>query len=57
MNPFQEPLFKFLKADPHYGDCSQFNIYESCCHCLESNLLSLIPCPSCNSGKMNNLFL
>ncbi|CAO1315019.1 unnamed protein product [Diamesa serratosioi] len=46
----EEPIFKILKADPHYGHCSQYNIYESCVNCLEPNLLSLIPCPSCNSA-------
>ena len=40
----EEPLFKSLNHDARQSHCY---------YCLKSNKLSLIPCPSCSSGKIN----
>lgn len=38
----EEPVFKFIDREVYYRRCA---------HCLRSNELSLIPCPSCASGE------
>lgn len=48
----EKPHFKIIKSDSRYDGCEEMNKYQRCAFCLRSNLLDLIPCPTCAFSKL-----
>lgn len=52
----EKPKFGIIKSDSRYETCLESNKYLRCSYCLKDNLLDLIPCGSCCSGKIVEIF-